>query len=513
MTKESSEICPECGSSELVADEDDVICSECGVVVNNSTHSDDAADSDRIESAGDKPDWRAKSKESLEEGESERPARLQKFREELEEKRKERAQLREEQQAALDTAPSLPISWTVNNRRLVGSLKDQAILYDSSGLYAVEIESGDLTWERQIPNLIGNAFQEDITYLSASYMDWRVILGDSALYVRLPSDKILSLSAKTGNTQWEYTPTFEHSGKSVFSDTSIYLTNDYDAMVALSLDDGAVEWTADAQIKTADWQSWFSVPPILLDDLVISVTNSDDGLITARNRYTGEVEWQFAMRETPSILTSIQEQCLAGTVRGDVFAIDSATGTQQWRHRLTEFGDPEDPGSTTRPTEPILSVDHTNSYFVITGGGFYSSIVDPDDGTQLHELPSAGAGSGLGDADSQFYHPASVTSDETVCTYSHDVIEAYRFDEPSTVDEARRWAFEATDTIHTNPVVWEDEGYLITTDSSDYVCLLNISTGDPEYTCKLDNPAKKFVPTEWGVLIDTKTATYSLVIP
>jgi outer membrane protein assembly factor BamB len=511
MTDEYSDTCPECGSSELVADENEIVCSDCGLVVVDKTQTSDAPDSDQSESMWSEPDWPAGGQEQPEKRESGQSTEVPKWREELEEQRQERDQIREEQQAALDAASSIPVSWTVDNRRLIGSLKNLAILYDAAALYAVEIKSGNVVWEREIPDIIGDAALQDITHLSASYMDWRVILGESDLYVRLPSDKVLSLSAETGDTQWEYTPTSEHSGKSVLSETSMYLTNDYGAMAALSLEDGAVRWTADAQIETADWQSWFPAPPILLGDLVISATNSDDGLITARHRHTGEVKWQFALRETPSVLRPVQGQCLAGTVRGDVFAIDSDSGTQQWRHRLTEFGDPEDPGETTRPTEPVLGINYTNSCIMITGGGFYSSLVDPDDGTQLYELPSAGV-AGFGDADSQFYHPASVTPDGMVYTFSHDFIQSYRLDEADTIDEAQEWGFETTDIIHTNPVLWEDEGYLITSDSRNRVCLLDASTGDPKYTCELDDSAEKFVPTQWGLLVDTKASTYSLEI-
>lgn len=492
MSDEYSDTCPECGSSDIVEDEDEVVCSDCGLVINEP-------DSDRG------PDWRTA---DLEQGDGGKSDRLTEFREQLEERKRERQEQREEQQDALEAASSLSVAWSIEERRLIGYLDDLAILYDTAGLYAVEIGSGDVVWERQIPDLVGSAALQENTYLSASYMDWRVILGESALYVRLPSDKLLSLSAESGDTQWEYTPPFEHSGRSVLSESSMYLTNDYGAMVALSLEDGSVEWTVDAQIETADWQSWSPASPTLLGDLVLCATNSDDGLITALHRHTGELEWQFAMRETPSVLKTAQDQCIAGTVRGDVFAIDSDIGTQRWRHRLTEFGDPEDPSGTTRPTEPILGVNQTTSSFIITGGGFYSSIVAADDGTQLYELQSAGVGSGFGDADSQFYHPASATTDGMIYTYSHDVIQGYRFDDIATVEEAEEWVFGSTDMIHTTPVLWENEGYLITTDTGTRICLLELSTGSPEYTCELENSAEKFVPTQQGVLVDTKSGTY-----
>lgn len=529
MADEHTDTCPECGSSELVGDEDELVCSDCGLVVADETQSSTASDSDLDDFNEGEPDWRASdsdlddSKEGepdwrafdsdlddSKEGVPDWRARFQKQREEREQKREKRAQTREEQQVALDAAPPLSISWTVNNRRLIGSINDLAILFDAKTLYAVEVVSGDTVWETRIPDLIGDSSLQDITHLGASYMDSRVILGESELFVRLPTDKILSLSVETGDTQWEYTPAFEHSGRLALTEDSIYLTNDYDAMTALSLNDGSIKWTADSQIETADWQSWFPVSPVIFNDLIISATNSDDGLITARDRHTGEAKWQFAMRETPSVLSSAQGQCLAGTVRGDTYAIDSKTGTQQWRHRITEFGDPEDPSQITRPTEPILGVNQTDSYTVITGGGFYSSVVKPADGSQVFEMPSAGVDAQFGNPESQFYHPASVTRDGRVCTYSHKVIQSYHFEGSDEVSEAQEWAFETTDMIHAKPVLWESEEYLTTIDSRDCVCLLELPTGDPAFTCELEDSAEKFATTQQGILVDTKSATYLL---
>ncbi|WP_435066740.1 PQQ-binding-like beta-propeller repeat protein [Haloplanus sp. C73] len=506
MTVDAPEKCPECGSTELVETDDEVVCESCGLTLDaDDPVSDDSDIHDEVEwtafeqdessDADDEPEWRQSFREQ---------------REKREQRREARERERERQQAALDDAPTLPIAWTAPDRRLIGSLGDLAILYDEESLYGLDLQSGDDVWETSMPTLVDEWFQDDIERLSASFMDWRVRLGRESIYVRPSKDEILALSADDGRLQWDRTTAFEHSGRSVLTDESLYVTNEYGALTALSLDDGNVEWTADALIDDASWQSWFPASPVVCGGLVVTATNSDDGLVAARDRDSGDLVWQFPMRETPSVLTASGGDLFAGTVRGDAYAIDTDDGSQRWRHRLTEFGDREDPNEKTRPTESVLGIERAGSLVVVTGSGYYSSVVDADDGSQSFELLAAGSDDRFGTLDATFHHPSTVATDGTTFTHSGSVIQRYQFDTAASVEEARDWTFEATDTLRARPTLSTNEDYLLATDDSERVCLLESESGDPVYTCELDDTAKRFVPTPDRLLVDTRTTVYAV---
>lgn len=512
MTDEQVDNCPECGSSDLIKNGDELVCEACGLRFGTGAQTeDDEADLETdIEWKAfntDKPTEATSGQDDSTNNSTDWQRRFQEQREERERQREAQKVEREKQRAALEAAPTASLSWKSDERRLVGASDDTAVLYDEGSIYGIQIQSGEEIWEQTVPTLT-DSFSQDISLLSASFFKWRVILGKDSLYVRFPSGEIESRSLATGETQWKCTPEFEHSGRLVIADESIYLTNDGGAMMSLSLTDGTTEWMSGSEIQDGDWQSWFPVPPILLGKYVVSATNSDDGLIIARNHHTGEVEWKFAMRETPSTLLAGQGLVLAGTVRGDAYAINPQDGSQKWRHRLTEFGDREDPSETTRPTEPVRGICISDSSAVITGGGFYSSVVDINDGIQLFELPATGIDQRFGDPDGIFNHPSAVTPNGAVFTFSDSVIQKYDFDTADSIEDARQWSFKATDTIRATPSLWEN--YLITTDKRERVCLLDIESGEPAFTHHLDAPIQKFVTAQNQILLDTKTAVYSI---
>lgn len=501
MSDSNSTECPECGSTKIIQGDEELTCENCGLVFTEDTSSNnswqtfsDAEDSKRVGTSSN--------------ADSDLQQWTEKRREEQEKQQKEHEKALKEQKEAIEQAPSIPILWHIDSRRLIGCEDEIAVLYDEDNLYGIDLQTGKEKWHTKHSNLIGEGGWRDLSHLGASYMDWKVVLSNQIVFVLTSEENLVALSVNTGEQLWEYKPQFEHNQRIALTSNTGYLTNDTGAIESISLHDGSINWTAEDTITAPDWQSWFPTAPVLHDNVVISATNSDDGLITARNQRSGDTVWEFATRETPSQLLMSEGRLFAGTVQGDVYALDPKNGEQVWRHRITEYGDPEDPSEITRPTEPIIGIETTESEAVITGRGFYSSVVDLNSGANTFEISAID----IGDPTTKFTSASIVTDEELVLTFSGSVVQSYTAGSPESVEKDTGWRFKATDRLRVDPVISKDGQYLVTTDTRDTVCLLDLESGNPSSTAKIEPDAEKFILADGIVLIDTKQSVYALEI-
>lgn len=498
MADEESRTCPECGSQEVENAEDGLVCEECGLVLEPEEPSDSG------------PEWKALDVDDERVGAPTTDAGSD-FSDRIQSQREERQQREEEHKAAIErrtNCPSYSSNWTVENRGLVGCTQTLAVLFDSETLYGVRLSSGDEIWSKSVPNLTGGT---PIKNIASSYINRRVFVGEDQIYLLNVGDDFVAITAETGDVHWRLNLDLTDRRRMVESNSSIYIASEVGEVLSVSRTDGNVQWQKKNAIQEPDWQSWFPPSPILTDDLVIVTSNSDDGLVTAYERVSGEKTWEFEMRETPSTLTHNSGLVLAGTVRGGVYALHPDTGKKQWRHRIPEYSDVDH--DLVRPTEPILDVQHMGDLLLVTGSGFYSSVIDAETGSQQHEIFATGVDPRFSDPEGQFSDPPVVLEeDDLVLWPSGSIIQAYDFGlDVNSIEDAYTWEYNARDKPRVPPKLSDDNSYLLTTDTRQSFCTLKPVSGEPQYYNEFDGNVNEIVCTGHFIIVDVENTIYGII--
>lgn len=121
--------------------------------------------------------------------------------------------------------------------------------------------------------------------------------------------------------------------------------------------------------------------PIVAGDAVMAVVRSEHGLgLSAFHRETAEPLWELSPGAFPAATAwlAVDDRVFANTDRGELHALDAATGEERYRLRLAPEGD----DATPRRLEPVL----------VAGALFVPQhsvkVIRPSDGAELGEVPT-----------------------------------------------------------------------------------------------------------------------------
>ena len=210
----------------------------------------------------------------------------------------------------------------------------------SNSLRALSLETGALVWQVSLP-----------ARLSAP-----LVWNNGWLIVALESQALLALAAETGETIWNRALGGVAHVRPALAADRMYVSLDNGGLLALSLRSGQLLW-----------EQQFDGPPtevLPLDDLFVGATDnhfyrlsSVDGSVKWRWRTGGDIIGRAAVDEERVYFSSLDNV---------VWALDRASGNQQWRQTLA-----------TRPTD---GPGHADDLLVLAGLGQTLSFHDPEDG-------------------------------------------------------------------------------------------------------------------------------------
>ncbi|MFC7216228.1 PQQ-binding-like beta-propeller repeat protein [Saliphagus sp. GCM10025334] len=223
--------------------------------------------------------------------------------------------------------------------------------------YALDAESGDELWSQEIGHRFGSSspvIVDDTIYVGT--------IGDGPLVVRGPEDEetfeacaFLALDAETGERKWQYREFSEKeniSSSPAVADGRVYFGGE-SGVYALDSETGEEVWTRD--IPTHPDSS-----PAVVDDVVYygAPTTSDSGPpaeVWALDGSTGETRWSVgiddvSLRTSPAVADGVvyvaassvrtcltvgggESEC-SGVTRGQLYALDAASGERQWTAEL-----------------------------------------------------------------------------------------------------------------------------------------------------------------------------------
>ena len=499
MTDDDPVECPECNSTEISEPDDmgEYVCKSCGYVV--------AVEPEESDSA---PEWRAFNETEREESDqshrldagfvSMEEDRLSEWQERHGEQRQRQAERELAYQEAVEqreSTPEPPRTWESSFGSLLICQDGIAYLYRKDEICAIEAETGDRIWETKVENSVTPS---SVDLLTSPNVQIRVVRAE-VIIVQINQKNIIGIGVETGEHLWRRSLTEAFDGKISADGERVYIAGELGQLQTLDIETGETLWSVTDSYPETDWQSWFPTPPIVTNNLVISTVNTHDGWVLAREKTTGNDRWRFALRETPAPpIKTTEDQVLAPTVTGDVFALDLGDGTQDWRYRLPEYDGRQE---KTRPRTPVDAIGSPGSYHLVTGQGFYAALIDSTSGEEVLELSSIGD-EVVSDSEPIFDRPPLMfDGGSTTVTFAGQVARAYDFAD-EVEDSARRWHFRAQDRSRVEPVA-VNERYIAIPDRKESLCLLEIKGGEPNAHMDLETSVDALDVTGSQLVVET----------
>ncbi len=142
---------------------------------------------------------------------------------------------------------------------------------------------------------------------------------------------LYALNKTTGTLQWKYNCGSAVTSSPAYSNGLVYIISEEQELFALQVSTGKVTWNKKiGENKPYDWgfDYYYPSPVIHGDTLIVA---SADGKILSLDKKDGKVSWSFTakhfIRATPGLLDG---WIYCGDINGDMYALDSKTGTQKW---------------------------------------------------------------------------------------------------------------------------------------------------------------------------------------
>ena len=185
-------------------------------------------------------------------------------------------------------------------------------------VYAVDAATGVLRWK------VSTA---EVVHASPAVTDGLVVVGDF-------DSTLLALDASTGAERWRYQagrdPDIHNQqgfqSSAAIADGMVFVGCRDAHLYALDLRTGAMRWSVPTQ------GSWVIGSPAVSSGRVIFAT-SDSGLLRAVDEHTGAAAWQLDLNHWPMFSSPAVAggRVYIGSHRGQVLAVDAATGSLAWR--------------------------------------------------------------------------------------------------------------------------------------------------------------------------------------
>ncbi|MHB9753128.1 protein kinase domain-containing protein [Streptomyces sp. BYX5S] len=180
--------------------------------------------------------------------------------------------------------------------------------------------------------------------------------------------------------------------------------------VALDPRDGSVRWQRKASGGAADGVG--GAVPVVSGGLVQAL-GPDGSRLVAMDPGTGRTRWSVDVSRFQGQVRQAAGRVLLAAPDGTLSALDSATGKQEWRHRL--------PGAPT--SQPVLSYVGGDLAYATTpapdGVNTLVSAVDPETGAVRWQRTSPGTATPLGVSGGVVWCTERNASDETVGLVGH----------------------------------------------------------------------------------------------
>lgn len=227
---------------------------------------------------------------------------------------------------------------------------------DDGELYKIDAESGETDWTRNYSSISrfhgAPAVDNNHIYIIASRYASYSSSGD-VLYKWSTEDSSSSEIFSEGSPN-RYSPTVDN--------TTVYIS---DRNTAKAIDKNTLSVRWEQQLDGSIIGS-----AALSDDLLFcpaADSNEDRGWVYALDKNTGEVIWQRDVELVSSSPVAVEEVIFIGTTTGEIYALDSATGSEKWTYKL-------DSGITGSP-----AVANGNLYFMTDNRELIALTENPND--------------------------------------------------------------------------------------------------------------------------------------
>jgi outer membrane protein assembly factor BamB len=211
----------------------------------------------------------------------------------------------------------------------------------------------------------------------------RVRRAGKLLTVAVGDAHLSALDVQTGEVVWRLcdprpfslSPTFDHDTLFAIAGDATLPRRERHRLLSVDAWSGASRFSVDLPALTSSAGS-----PILAGETVAVPTRDDRGLgLAAFHRDGGDLAWTLPPGTLPAgtALLAVDDAIFANTDRGELIAIDAATGEIRYRLRLA----PEDDDASPRKLEPVL---RSGALFVPQRE---VHVLRPRDGAELGKIP------------------------------------------------------------------------------------------------------------------------------